>query len=64
MFKIKNNELLYGYFIASFYFSLFIPYIKGFLDLYSNNTIKVGFLVIAQGFIYVYYLYYFYFLLI
>lgn len=53
MFKIKNNELLYGYFIASFYFSLFIPYIKGFLDLYSNNTIKVGFLVIAQGFIYV-----------
>lgn len=53
MFKIKNNELLYGYFIASFYFSLFIPYIKGFLDLYSNNTIKVGFLVIVQGFIYV-----------
>ncbi|WP_301360732.1 hypothetical protein [Aliarcobacter butzleri] len=54
MIKIKNNELLYGYFIISFYFSLFIPYTKGFLDLYSiNNTIKVGFLVIVQGFIYV-----------
>lgn len=52
MTRIKNNELVYIYFITSFYLSLLIPYMKGFLDLYSSDAIEFGFLLFAQSFIY------------
>ncbi len=50
--KIKRDDLVYAYFVISFYLSLLTPYIKGYLDIWGNN-ISILFLIFSQGFIYV-----------
>lgn len=53
MIKKNTNKLIYNYFITSFYITLLIPYIKGFLDIYLSKSIGILFLTFAQGYIYV-----------